>query len=72
MGLYFEEFRSLGILGTLGKSGLTRDTKTTRTMRSFVGVSHISHSFTFKQQGILLPSPLGEGVGVRPLLRYSP
>ncbi|GEM_PF-1039932 len=36
-------------------------------MRSFVGVGHISHSFTFKQQGILLPSPLGEGVGVRPL-----
>ena len=34
-------------------------------MRSFVGVSHISHSFTFKQQSILLPSPLGEGVGVR-------
>ncbi len=32
-------------------------------MRSFVGVGHISHSFTFKQQGILLPSPLGEGVG---------
>ena len=30
-------------------------------MRIFVGVGHISHSFTFKQQGILLPSPLGEG-----------
>ena len=40
-------------------------------MRSFVGVSHISHSFTFKQQSILLPSPLGEGMGVRLFLRYS-